>query len=736
MHNGNSHTTLKIEGMDCASCVRHIENDLSKQKGVTKANVNYANETAEVHFNPAEISQEQIIQTVKKSGYKATSKDHNMAEMHHGSHQSHEDHSAHAKAETNQAVKKRLSKLIFSAIASIVILILTFFWDPPQGPVIMLILSLLVIVISGREFFEKGIPNLLRARPGMDTLIALGVGAAFIYSSYIVLFTTQTEEYFMDVAIITTFILTGRYLEALAKGKASEAIKKLLELSARVAHKLQNGKTIDVPIEDLQKGDLILVKPGEKIPVDGQITEGNAVINESMVTGESIPSSKKEGDKVIGATINGNTAFTMRVEKVGSETMLARIIKLVEEAQMSKAPVQKLVDKISAYFVWGVILVALTTLFVWHSQTGDFSRAMIYTVSVLIIACPCALGLATPVSIIVGSGRAASLGILIKNAESLERIHKVTAVCFDKTGTITTGHPEVKEFFSLKGVEKENLALALALEEKSEHPLAKSIIDFISTKKSIPTQKIQDVKAVVGKGITGKTDKTEYHFGSLKYIKELKIDLSDSLKKIENLQEKGQTVLILSDKKEIKAVFAIQDTLKESSKEAIEALKKRNIKPVLLTGDNEKVAHAIANEVGIDEIHAEISPEQKVQIIKDLQKENHVVAMIGDGINDSPALAQANIGIAMGTGTDIAMESGDVVIVKGDLKKAVEAMQLSEATLRNIKQNLFWAFFYNTISIPVAAIGLLNPMISSFAMAFSSVSVVLNALRLRRFKVK
>lgn len=728
---------LSIDLMNCASCVMHIEKDLKKKKGIHKASINFAMEGGEVHYDPNLISEEEIVQTIKKTGYpaKVVKMEHEMGHTSDMEHGEAENHSGHAKAESKSQTAHRRNLVIFSAVASAPILLFTFFYHFEQAPLIMLILALLILVISGREFFVKGIPSLFRGRPGMDTLVALGVGAAFVYSSYLVLFTESTDEYFMDVAIISTFILLGRYLEALAKGRASEAIKKLLELSAKVAHRLVGKETEDVPIEKVNKGDLLLVKPGEKVPVDGVIVDGAGTIDESMVTGESIPVDKKIGDLVVGATINGNTVFTMRAEKVGKDTLLAHIVKLVQEAQMSKAPIQKLVDIISGYFVWVVILIAILTLVLWYYFVGEISRSVVYMVSVLIIACPCALGLATPISIVVGSGKGASMGILLKKAESLELMHKISAICFDKTGTITKGHPEVQKYFSVSGDDKVNLGIALALEKNSEHPLAKSIVDYVAKKKEVSEIEVNSVEAVTGKGIMAKYKNEKYHFGSLKYMKELKVDFGDALSGIDELQENGFTTLILSDGGEILAYFGVQDAIKETSQEAIDKLKELDIRTVMITGDNHRVAQSIAKEIGIDEVHAEVSPEDKVNIVKELQEEGFVVAMVGDGINDSPALAQANVGIAMGTGTDIAMESGDVVIVKGDLMKAVESIALSEATLKNIKQNLFWAFIYNTIGIPVAAIGLLNPMISSFAMAFSSISVVLNALRLKRFKI-
>jgi len=724
---------LKITGMTCSSCVRHIENDLKELPGVHHVAVNFGTETGQVHFDETKLSEKEIVAQVKKTGYGATVTGGGAAAMEH----SMDEHAGHAQSEDEKHIRSRLQKFLVALVLSFAVLTLSFAVDVPKEMEIMMILSLIILGYSGREFFTKGIPSLLRGRPGMETLVALGVGAAFLYSSYVTLFTTGTQEYFMDSALITTFILFGRYLEARAKGSAREAIKKLLELSAKVAHRVKpDGSVEDIPIDQVQKGDLLRVKPGEKIPVDGVITEGEGTLDESMVTGESIPVDKMTGDKVIGATINGNTVFVMRAERVGSETMLAHIIKLVEQAQMSKAPIQKLVDVISSYFVWAVMAIAITVFALWTTVGGALpAQALIYTVAVLIIACPCALGLATPISIVVGSGRGASLGILIKKAESLEKTHKITAICFDKTGTITKGHPEVQKFELLSGDEKHTLTLALSLENQSEHPLARSITSFAKAKNAHELP-VKDFKAMTGLGVRGVIDSKPYHLGSSRYMKELKVLNSSVTSRIEALQDQGFTVLILSDEKTVLALFAVQDGVKETSRSAIEHLKKRGIRTVMLTGDNEKVAQHIADEVGIDEVHAQVTPEQKTQIVSDLQAQGFFVAMVGDGINDSPALAKADVGIAMGTGTDVAMESGDLVLVKGDLMKAVEAIELSRATLRNIKQNLFWAFIYNTVGLPVAALGLLNPAFSAGAMAFSSVSVVLNALRLKRFKIQ
>ena len=720
---------LKITGMTCASCVLHIENDLKELDGVSEAVVNLPMKSGSITFDSNKLKEKDILNAVKKAGYKAMVTD----DKH-----EHDNHAGHAQMEDRVHIKERLIKLIVSAVLSAIILFLGFVWKVSIGMEIMMILSLVIILYSGRGFFTKGIPDLFKGRPAMDTLVALGVGAAFLYSTYLMFFTKIHEEYFMDVAVIVTFILLGRYLEARAKGKASGAIRKLLELSAKVAHLIKSdGSTEDIPADQIKLKDKLRVKPGEKIPTDGVIIEGYGAIDESMVTGESIPMDKGEGDKVIGATINGNTAFTMQATKVGSETMLSQIIKMVQEAQMHKAPIQKLVDVVAGYFVWGVMAIAIITFIGWTIMgNGAITNALIPTVAVLIIACPCALGLATPISIVVGSGKGAQMGILIKKPESLEKAHKITAIAFDKTGTITKGHPEVQEFKTLKGDEKEALKIALALETESEHPLAKSVVDYAKRNKILNFKlQILNFKSLTGLGVVAEIDNKKYHLGSSKYMGDLKVLSDDSRSEIDAMQEKGYTVLCLSNNKKVLALFGVQDGIKETSKEAIKLLKKQNIHTVMITGDNEKVARHIADEVGIDEVHAGVAPDKKSKIIADLQKQGYFVAMAGDGINDSPALAKADVGIAMGTGTDVAIETGDLVLVKGDLKKAVEAIELSRATLLNIKQNLFWAFVYNSIGIPLAALGFLNPAISAGAMAFSSVSVVLNALRLKRFKI-
>jgi P-type Cu+ transporter len=764
-------TTLNITGMTCASCVAHIQDGLKTLDGVESCEVNFAMEKGQVTYDDAKLKPKDLIAKVKEVGYIAVIADehsgHHKKEHHqdHGmsqheghdmsSHADHgEDHSRHAKAESDQRIQELWRKFVVGFVLSIVILPLTFVWKVENGMEIMMVLSLAILLYSGREFFERGIPNLIKGRPQMDTLVALGVGAAFLYSSYVTLFTDVHEEYFMDVAIIATFIILGRYLEAKAKGSASAAIKKLMELSAKVAHRVKmDGSVEDIPIDRVQVGDLLRVKPGEKVPVDGLITEGEGTLDESMVTGESIPVDKKEGDHVIGATINGNTTFVMEAQKVGSDTMLAHIVKLVEQAQMSKAPIQKLVDIISGYFVWAVITIATIAFLVWIFVIGvDPSRALIITVAILIIACPCALGLATPISIVVGSGKGAELGILIKNSATLEKAHKITAVAFDKTGTITEGKPKVTDFILYEVPEGAESSFFLdkispqqnkeykakivhyiaSLEHQSEHPLGKAVIDHAGREDFID---FKNVTAVIGKGIMGTANQHKVLIGNKGFMEAEKVMRCAALdEQADELASDGKTVLFFAIDGKQRGILALQDGEKKTSKQAIQLLHKRGVKTIMITGDNEKVAKSIAKQVGIDEIHAQVPPEQKTEIIKGLQAKGLFVAMVGDGINDSPALAQADVGIAMGTGTDVAMETGDLVLVKGDLMKAVEAIDLSRATLRNIKQNLFWAFIYNSVGIPVAALGLLNPAFSAGAMAFSSLSVVLNALRLKRFK--
>lgn len=729
-----------ISDMNCASCAAHITKDIKKMDGVLDVFVNFASEKASVTFDDEKLSEQDIIGQIKKTGYTATLADEPEKKNHHGHHDEmkSDEHHDHAAMESKKNIRSKLYKVIFGAVLSVIVVSLSFFIDFPSEHYVMMAMTLIVLLYTGQEFYLRGIPSFLfKGRPNMDTLVALGVSAAFLYSSYNVIFTDLTEEYFMDAAIISTFIILGRYLEARAKGSAGEAIKKLLSLGAKTAHKVVDGKTLEIPVSDVKKGDKLLIKPGEKIPVDGVIVDGVCTIDESMVTGESIPVDKKEGDKVIGATVNGNTSFYIKAEKVGKETVLAQMVKLVEEAQMSKAPIQKLVDTVSSYFVWVVILIAVSTFGVWYYMDGEFAAAIVPTVAVLIIACPCALGLATPISVVVGCGKGAELGILFKRAESLEKIHKISAVCFDKTGTITEGKPKVTDFI-LSKIGKQSVAdsdikkYIASLEHKSEHPLAKAVVDYASQKDLFDAKNVQ---AITGKGISGQVNGHKVGIGNRQFMTDQGIMRCSELDaEAEKLALAGRTVLFFYINDRERGIMALQDEEKETSKKAVKLLHERGVKTIMMTGDNKLVAEDIAKRVGIDKVFAQVAPEDKVSRIKELRESGEFVAMVGDGINDAPALATADVGIAMGTGTDVAIETGDVILVKGDLLKAVESIALSEATLKNIKQNLFWAFIYNSVGIPVAAMALLNPIFSAGAMAFSSISVVLNALRLKRFK--
>ncbi len=729
------HIKLHIEGMNCTSCVGDIESVVQALSGVHNASVSFATSTIHIEYSEEEINEHTIVTAIDKLGYKA----HIQGAYTHEHTMSHEDHSDHSMPESRKEIRSKWYKFLFGLVISIVLVLFDVALTVPYESYIGLTLTTILLLYTSREFYTKGLPPfLLRARPNMDTLVALGVSAAYLYSAYNVLLTGNHELYFMDVAIISTFIILGRYLEAKSKGKANEAIQKLLSLGAKVAHKKSGTSIEDIPVDSIVKGDLLLVKPGEKVPVDGIITDGTAVIDESMVTGESIPVDKKEQDTVIGATINSTTSFTMKATKVGANTLLAQMVKLIEQAQMHKAPIQKLVDTVSRYFVWAVVAIAILTFLGWILFSGNYEHALIVTVAVLIIACPCALGLATPISLVVGSGKGAEHGILIKDASALEKVHKVDTICFDKTGTITEGKPHVTDVI-YEGVppkeEKGMLALVASLEAHSEHPLAHAVVAF-AEKPSIATNDAKNVVSTTGGGIQGEVNGQLITIGKQTYLESQSIQLPAQLiEKATRFMQDGKTVIYFAIATHAKGAIALQDTAKASAKKAISLLHAQGIHTVMMTGDNELVGASIAKQVGIDEVHANLQPEKKVEIIKELQKSGKFVAMVGDGINDAPALATANIGIAIGTGTDIAIESGDLVLIQGDIAKAVGAIQLSKATINNIQQNLFWAFAYNTIGIPIAALGLLSPMFSAFAMALSSVSVVLNALRLRNLSL-
>ncbi len=621
-------------------------------------------------------------------------------------------------------------------------------------PLIQLALATPVVLWTGWMFFVKGWQSVINKSLNMFTLIAIGVGAAYGYSTIATLFPQifpeslkkmgKVDLYFEAAAVITVLIILGQLLEAKARSQTGQAIKALLGLAAKNAHRIQNGVEQEVAIDAVQKGDLLRVRPGEKVPLDGVITEGHSSIDEAMISGEPIPVEKNVGDRVIGATVNQTGTFVMRTEKVGAETLLSQIVHMVADAQRSRAPIQKLADTIAGYFVPIVILISIVTFIIWmfFGPEPRLAYAIVNAIAVLIIACPCALGLATPMSIMVGVGRGAQAGILIKNAEAIEKAEKITHVLTDKTGTLTEGKPKVMSCISSYGEDEGKLLfMAASLEQSSEHPLARAVIDYAKEKK-INLQAVQDFESITGGGIKGKINGQTIILGKQKFIEDQKIAIPDDLKnKAEQLQEKAQTVIWLSVDQKVLGILGIADPIKKSTPEAIEALHKMGIKVVMLTGDNQKTAEVIAKELKIDDVRGGLEPKSKQEIVKEFKAKGAVVMMAGDGINDAPALAQAEVGVAMGTGTDVAIKSAGITLVKGDLNGIVKALRLSRAVMKNIRQNLFFAFIYNVLGIPIAAgilypfFGvLLSPIIAGAAMSFSSVSVIANALRLRRLK--
>jgi Cu+-exporting ATPase len=620
---------------------------------------------------------------------------------------------------------------------------------------IELILATPVVLWCGLPFFVRFYQSIINKSPNMFTLIGMGVGVSYLYSIIAVLFpqifpkafkdeSGQVGVYFEAAAVIVVLVLIGQVLELKARSKTSGAIKALLGLAPKTARIIRHGTEEEIPIKDIKIGDLIKVKPGEKIPVDGVIVEGSSLIDESMLTGEPIPVEKKKGDNVIGATINGTGMFILEAKKIGEDTLLAQIVKLVGEAQRSRSPVQRLVDIVAMYFVQIVIIIAVITFIIWSIFGPDpkLAYALINSISVLIIACPCALGLATPMSIMVATGKGASSGILFKNAEAIETMKKVDTLVVDKTGTLTEGKPKLVEILAIKPFsERDVLFYSSSIEQGSEHPLAKAIIDG-AKEKGVEPKMPEKFNSITGKGIKGLIDNKEVAFGNIKLFEDEEINIEDIDKKAESMQQNGQTVMFLAVDRKIAGLIGVSDTIKKTTPEAIKALHREGLKIVMVTGDNETSANAVAKKLGIDNVVAEVLPEKKVEVVKDLQKHKKIVAMAGDGINDAPALAQADVGIAMGTGTDVAIESADITLVKGDLHGIVKSRCLSKATIRNIKQNLLWAFGYNALGIPIAAgilypfTGLLlSPIIAAFAMSLSSVSVVANALRLNKIKI-
>jgi len=734
--------TFKVEGMTCSACVNRVERVTKKLDGVQSSVVNFATEKLTVNIDEDEIGYGEIKAAVDKAGYKLVK----------------EEEIAEGKKKL-EASKVLLIRFIVSLIFAVPLLIITMghmlgmplpnvitpMMNPLNFAIIQVVLTL-PVMIMGYKFYTVGIKNLFKLSPNMDSLIAISTLAAFIYGLFSIykIDSGETEYamhlYFESAAVILTLITLGKYLEAISKGKTSQAIKALMGLAPKTATVVRNNSEIVVPVEEVIVGDIVLVKPGDKLPVDGEVIEGSTAIDESMLTGESIPVEKSIGSNVIGASINKTGFIKYKATKVGMDTVLAQIVKLVEDAQGSKAPIAKLADVISAYFVPTVIVLSIIATIGWLLAGETPVFALTIFIAVLVIACPCALGLATPTAIMVGTGKGAENGVLIKGGEALETTHQIKTIVFDKTGTITEGRPVVTDIITNGISENEILALAASAEKGSEHPLGEAIVRG-AEEKNLEFKSIEEFNAIPGLGIEVKIDGKTILIGNKKLIDEKSIDIDVLSKDCDKLASEGKTPMYIAIDGILRGIIAVADTVKSSSKSAIESLHKMGIKVAMITGDNKKTADAIAKQVGIDIVLAEILPEDKANEVKKLQGENQKVAMVGDGINDAPALVQADVGIAIGSGTDVAIESADIVLMRSDLMDVTTAIKLSKATIKNIKQNLFWAFGYNVLGIPVAMgvlhmFGgpLLNPMIAAAAMSLSSVSVLTNALRLRKFK--
>ncbi|PEJ71244.1 heavy metal translocating P-type ATPase [Bacillus wiedmannii] len=727
-----------VSGMTCAACANRVEKRLNKLEGVNGATVNFALESATVDFNPDEINVNEMKSAITKLGYKLEVK----SDEQDGS----TDHRL-------QEIERQKKKFIISFILSFPLLwamvshfsFTSFIYLPDMlmNPWVQLALATPVQFIIGGQFYVGAYKALRNKSANMDVLVALGTSAAYFYSVYLSIRSIGSSEHMTDLyfetsAVLITLIILGKLFEAKAKGRSSEAIKKLMGLQAKTATVVRDGTEMKILIEEVVAGDIVYVKPGEKIPVDGEIVEGKSAIDESMLTGESIPVDKTIGDVVIGSTMNKNGFLKVKATKVGRDTALAQIIKVVEEAQGSKAPIQRVADQISGIFVPVVVVIAIITFAVWmlFVTPGDFGGALEKMIAVLVIACPCALGLATPTSIMAGSGRSAEYGILFKGGEHLEATHRLDTVILDKTGTVTNGKPVLTDVIVADGFhEEEILRLVGAAEKNSEHPLAEAIVEGIKEKKiDIPSS--ETFEAIPGFGIESVVEGKQLLIGTRRLMKKFNIDIEEFSKSMEELEREGKTAMLIAINKEYAGIVAVADTVKDTSKAAIARLKKMGLDVVMITGDNTQTAQAIAKQVGIDHVIAEVLPEGKAEEVKKLQAQGKKVAMVGDGINDAPALATADIGMAIGTGTDVAMEAADITLIRGDLNSIADAIFMSKMTIRNIKQNLFWALAYNGLGIPIAAFGFLAPWVAGAAMAFSSVSVVLNALRLQRVKLK
>lgn len=780
--------TIPVNGMHCASCASTIQKTIKKTKGVIDCEVNYGNEKTKIEFDSSKITLEELSKKIEPFGYSlqtssttSTSTEDNTHQMPDGTvmldqqytHTKGMDHSAHlgvgqSKEYKLKELKRQKLKVQFVMPITIMVFILmmweiaalSFSWFPrfflPHQlfQTISLILATIILFWVGGEFLKEVTAFIKYRIANMYTLVGIGTLSSYIYSAIVVLFPEFKSllnfpdmVYFDVVIVVIGFVYLGKYLETSSKLRTGEAIEKLLNLQAKTALVEIDGKEVEIPIDQVKVENIIIVKPGGKIPVDGIIIEGTSTIDESIITGESMPIDKGVNDKVIGGTINKQGAFKFKATGVGSKTLLSSIIRMVDEAQGSKAPIQGLADRISSIFVPTVLIIAVITLLVWlvvgslfMPFSEAFSLGLLCFTGVLVIACPCALGLATPTAIIVGTGKGAENGILIKNAESLEKLHKVTTVVTDKTGTITKGEPEVTDILILNSQNESEILIILAsLEKNSEHPISKAIIKK-ANQLNLNLLKVAEFKIIEGKGLKGLLNNKQYFAGNLKLLKDLNLSIDESVINKYTLQ--GKTPVVLTTQTEILALIAVADTLKENAKETISALHKLGLKVVMLTGDNYNTAKYISNQVGIDEVIAEVLPNQKADRIKDLQAKGNIVAMLGDGINDAPALSQADVGIAMGTGTDVAIESAEITLLSGDISKVLKAIKLSKFTMRAIKQNLFWAFAYNLVGIPLAAglffpfFGiLLNPIFAGLAMALSSISVITNSLRLKTIKI-
>lgn len=744
-----THLQYDIDGMTCASCSQTIEKVVGKLNGVKTAAVNLATEKMTVDFDPSILSSQEIMSAVKDAGYGAKES------------LSQEDQANLDKEKKEKQIKDLWKRfwvsgmfalpLLYIAMGEMVGLPIPSMIDPMMYPARFALTQVLLVtptLIVGRSFFTIGFKALFKGHPNMDSLVALGTSAAVLYSLYGTIMVLLGDShfamnlYYETAGVILTLITLGKYFEAVSKGKTSEAIKKLMGLAPKTAIIIRDDKEVEIQVEDVELGDIIVVKPGEKIPVDGVLVSGTSAVDESMITGESIPIEKKQGDTVIGASINKNGSFRFEATKVGKDTTLSQIIKLVEDAQGSKAPIAQLADKVSGVFVPIVIVLAVLSGLVWFFLGQEsWIFALTITISVLVIACPCALGLATPTAIMVGTGKGAENGVLIKGGDALETTHKIETIVFDKTGTITEGKPVVTDVITTEFIDKTTLLqLAASAEKGSEHPLGEAIIQE-GERLNLAFKEVTHFEAIPGHGIEVMIDNETLLLGNKKLMVERHIDLSSIESDSDSLASDGKTPMYVANKEHLLGIIAVADTIKESSIEAIAKLHRMGVEVAMITGDNKRTAEAIAKQVGIDRVLSEVLPEDKANEVKKLQQEGKKVGMVGDGINDAPALAQADIGIAIGSGTDVAMESADIVLMRSDLMDVPTAIELSHATIKNIKENLFWAFAYNTLGIPVAmgilyAFGgpLLSPMVAGAAMSFSSVSVLLNALRLKRFK--